>query len=150
MASQLEMVNTLLSDAEAVCTGRAQMTKEYNPEPGDSWETTLAGRVHHKRPSWRRCCTTTKQSRSPTCCARTEMGRTDPVPDARLHSMAVDLRDKMLVDKFLAERTPIGSAPTVTLVCVRVCMGFVYKVSNSHNMQVLMTVQHATASRQAR
>ena len=32
-----------------------------------------------------------------------EMGRTDPVPDARLHSMAVDLRDKMLVDKFLAE-----------------------------------------------
>lgn len=37
MAAQLEMVNTLLSDAEAVCTGRAHMTKEYNPEPGDSW-----------------------------------------------------------------------------------------------------------------
>ena len=120
MASQLEMVNTLLSDAEAVCTGRAQMTKEYNPEPGDSWETTLAGRVHHKRPSWRRCCTTTKQSRSPMCCARTEMGRTDPVPDARLHSMAVDLRDKMLVDKFLAENPYRERTDRHPSVCARV------------------------------
>ena len=65
--------------------------------------------------------------------------------------MAVDLRDKIEDARGQVSRgEPLGSAPTVTLVCVRVCMGFVYKVSNSHNMQVLMTVQHATASRQAR
>tara|TARA_B100000787_G_scaffold9839_1_gene7500 strand:- start:1502 stop:1633 length:132 start_codon:yes stop_codon:yes gene_type:complete len=32
-----------------------------------------------------------------------EMGRTDPIPDARLHRMAANMRDKVLVDKFLAE-----------------------------------------------
>ena len=100
MASQLEMVNALLSDAEAVCTGRAHMTKEYNPEPGDSWETTLAGRVHHKALmeavlQYHKTVTIPNQMRA--------MGETGTVPDAILHRIAVALRDKVLVDKLLAE-----------------------------------------------
>jgi len=30
-----------------------------------------------------------------------EMGHTDPVSDARLHSMAVGMRDKLLVDRLV-------------------------------------------------
>ena len=100
MASQLEMMNTLLSDAEAVCTGRAQMTKEYTPEPGDSRGDMLAGRVHHKalmEAVLHYYITVTIPD------VLREMGRTDPIPDARLHSMAANMRDKVLVDRFLAE-----------------------------------------------
>jgi|SaaInlV_125m_DNA_1040241.scaffolds.fasta_scaffold34033_3 hypothetical protein len=93
--AQLEMVNTVLSDAEAVCKGKAKLIKEYQPEPGDSWETTLAGRVHHQA-LLEAVLQYLKRVMLPDVLR--EMGHTRPVPDARLQSMAEQMRDHLLVD----------------------------------------------------
>ena len=96
--AQLEMANTLLSDAEAVCKGRAQLIKEYKPEPSDSWEAALAGQVRHKA-LMEAVLQYLKRVMIPDVLR--EMGHTDPVSDARLHSMAVGVRDKLLVDRLV-------------------------------------------------
>ena len=89
--AQLEMANTLLSDAEAVCKGRAQLIKEYKP-------AALAGQVHHKA-LMEAVLQYLKRVMIPDVLR--EMGHTDPVSDARLHSMAVGMRDKLLVDRLV-------------------------------------------------
>ena len=81
-----------------MCKGRAQLIKEYKPEPSDSWEAALAGQVRHKA-LMEAVLQYLKRVMIPDVLR--EMGHTDPVSDARLHSMAVGMRDKLLVDRLV-------------------------------------------------
>ena len=121
MASQLEMVNTLLSDAEAVCTGRAQMTKEYNPEPGDSRGDMLAGRVHHKA-LMEAVLHYYKTVTIPDVLR--EMGRTDPVPGPRRappqHGRGFARQDRRCSWTSFSRRTPRERTDRHPSVCARV------------------------------
>ena len=94
--AQLQMANTLLKDAEAVCNGTAKLVKTFKPEPGDSAEDIMMGKMHHKA-LLDAVLLYLKAVYIPEMLV--EMGHTQPVSDARLESMAVEMRAKLLVDK---------------------------------------------------
>ena len=91
--NQSAMVNEVWASAHEVCEGRLKLTKKYNPEPGESPETTRIGQIKHKALMGAVVEYAMKSMREDF----SEGGRAPPSYEW-LHRAAVDFRNDQIVD----------------------------------------------------
>jgi len=92
-AHQIAMVKEVWADAHEVCEGRLKLTKEYNPKPGESPETTTMGRIKHRALMGAVVDYAMKSMREDF-----STGGRAPPSDAWLYRTAVEFRDDQIED----------------------------------------------------